>query len=114
MAVLRTMPTSQNRDVGQPDHARLQRGGVSHCRAEIGDRTAQVFVGIDRRVVDADFVVDVVAGRAAGVADIADDLSANDGLSSGDGESVHVAVARLDTVAMVDPNHATVAILLAG
>ena len=61
-------------------------------------------------VVDADFVVDVVARGAAGVSDVADDLAAGDGLAGGDGESAHVAVAGFEAVSVVDADEAAVAV----
>jgi hypothetical protein len=47
-------------------------GKSAHMR--IGD--AQILVGIYRDVVDADFIVEVRAGAAAAIADVADGVSA--------------------------------------
>lgn len=53
--------------------------------AEVGHRGAEIFVGVDGGVADADLVVEVIACGASAVADIAYDLSANDGLAGHDG-----------------------------
>src|SRR5437764_3823968 len=66
----------------------------------VGD--AQVLVRIYRHVVDAYFVVEVGAGAAAAVADVPDGVAAMEVLSGVDCEAFHVAVARGDSVAMVN------------
>jgi len=71
-------------------------------------------VGVYGGVVDADFVVDVVASSAAGVADVTYDLSASDGLTDGDGKAAHVSVAGDEAAAMVDGDEASVAVDHAG
>src|SRR5450756_97278 len=89
-------------------------GGGYGGDAEVGEGAAEVLVRVYRRVVDADFVVDVVAGGAAGVSDVADDLAAHDRLAGGNGESAHVAVAGFDAVAVIDTHHAAIAVFEAG
>src|SRR5579863_5641864 len=70
--------------------------------AGVGDRHAQVFVGIDRRIVDADFVVEVRASGASAFANVADDVTAMHGLPGGHGKSGKMAVTRADAVAVID------------
>ena len=67
----------------------------------MGDGHAKVFIGIDRSVVDADFVVEVRAGGAAAEADIADGVAAMHVLAGGDGEAGKMAVARRDAVSVI-------------
>ena len=61
-------------------------------------------------IVDANLVVDVVAGGTAGVSDIADHLPPRDGLARGDSKAAHVAVAGLEAMAVIDAYHPTVAV----
>jgi len=68
---------------------------VSHCHA-------QIFVGIDWSLVDADFVVEVRTGAPAAEADVADDFAAMHVLSGSDRETGQVAEAGIDSAAMVD------------
>src|SRR5579872_5570644 len=70
--------------------------------AGVGDGHAQVLVGIDRSVVDTNFVVKVRAGGAAAGADVADGIAAMNLLAGGDGESGKMAVAGRDAVAVVE------------
>ncbi len=69
---------------------------------------AQVFVGVDGGVVDADLVVEVGSGGAAAEADVADGVAAVDELSGSDGEAGEVAVAGGDAVSVIDDDGASV------
>jgi hypothetical protein len=69
---------------------------------------------IDRAAVDADFVMEMAAGRTAGRAHQADDLAALHAGIVGDEDLREVAVARLDAAAMVDLDEVAVAALAAG
>src|SRR5215813_4950680 len=77
----------------------LASGGEA---ADICHRQAQVFIWIDGRVVDADFVMEVRAGAAAAQADIADKVTALNVLSVDHGETGKVAIASPNPMAMVD------------
>src|SRR6478736_2055879 len=57
---------------------------------------------IDRAVVDAHFEMEVRAGRAAGAADLADDIARGHGLSDAGAPSGHVGVAGQHAIAMAD------------
>ena len=62
-------------------------GGVAiHFRDDLLVRLAQVLVGIHRDVVNADLVMEVGAGGAAGLANVADDFAAGDVLAGNNGE----------------------------
>src|SRR5450631_1685422 len=80
----------------------------------LGKGGAQVLVRVDGHVVDAHFVVEVGAGGAAGLADIADDLAAGDVLAGEDNHAGKMAVYGVYAVAVVDRDFAAVAILLGG
>jgi hypothetical protein len=67
----------------------------------VGDCDAKVFIGIDWRVVDADFVVKMRAGGASAEAYVADGVAAVNVLAGGDGESRKMAVAGGDAVAVI-------------
>ena len=69
--------------------------------AAVGDRDAEVFVGIDRSVVDANFVVEVRSGGASAEANVADGVAAMNLLAGCDRETGKVAVAGGDAVAMI-------------
>jgi len=63
-------------------------------------------VGIYWSVVDANFVVEVRAGAASAVADVADGVAAVYVLSGEDGKAGEVSVTRRDSVAMVNRDRA--------
>src|SRR5579872_3536276 len=67
-------------------------------------------MGIDRGIVDADFVVDVRAGGASGDADVADDLAFIDVLASRHDEAGHVSRERLEAVSVIDHDSVAVSI----
>src|SRR5574341_2453499 len=79
-------------------------GGVNG----LGDGEAQVLVGVHRRVVDADLVVQVGSGGAAAEADVADGVAAAHALAGGHGEGGQVPEAGGGAVAVVDDHHAAV------
>ncbi len=66
-------------------------------------------MGIDRSVVDADFVVEMGAGAASAFADVADGVSAVDVLARDAGEAAQVAVTGGDAMAVIDDDGASVA-----
>src|SRR5262245_31735312 len=73
------------------------------------DRGAQEALRIDGVAVDARLVVQVRAGRAPGGAHLADDLADADGLSFRNVDDRQMAVARRQSVAVIDPDHLAVA-----
>src|SRR5271169_2530026 len=77
--------------------------------ANLGHSQAQIFVGIYGDVVDADFVVEMGAGGASALADVADGVAAVDVLAGGYSEAGKMAVAGGDAVAVVDHDGASVA-----
>src|SRR5207245_10836636 len=77
--------------------------------AQVRQGSPQILVWIDRRVVDADLIVQVRPCRAAAMADVADHLAANYCLTGDDSEARHMAVDGLNPMAMVDHNLAAVA-----
>src|ERR1700736_5888210 len=78
---------------------RLAAGGKS---AGVRDVQAEVFVRIDGRVVDADFIVEMRARRSSAGADITDNVAAMNVLAGGGGEAGKMAVAGTDAVTMVE------------
>src|SRR5580704_3730231 len=70
--------------------------------AAVGDGHAEILVGIDGRVIDPDFIVEVRAGGASAEAHIANGVAAMDLLAGGYGEAGKVAVAGGDAVAVID------------
>src|SRR5262249_49504184 len=70
---------------------------------------AEEFLGVDSLAIDTGLVVQVRAGRAAGRADLADDLADLHVLTDLDQDRREVAVARREAVAVIDLDHATVA-----
>src|SRR5437899_7752635 len=80
------------------------RGSLASRRESAGvrNREAQVFVGIDGSVIDADFVVEVGTGAAAAQTDISDGISAVHLLSCSYGEVCQVSVAGGEAVAVVN------------
>src|SRR4029077_2289427 len=67
----------------------------------VGDGHAEIFVGIDRGVVDANFIVEMGAGGASAQANVANGVAAMNLLSGSDGKAGEVAVAGRDAMAMV-------------
>src|ERR1039458_4247354 len=70
--------------------------------AVVGYRHAEILVGIDWSVVDADFVVEMRAGGASAHDDVADGVAAMDLLSGRDREAGKVAIAGGDGMAVID------------
>ena len=66
-------------------------------------------IGLTGAAVDADFIVEVVAGRAAGRAHAADLLAAGDVIAGLNQHRRHVAVAGGDAAAVVEFDHVAVA-----
>jgi hypothetical protein len=75
----------------------------------VGERHAEVLVGIDGSAIDANFVVEVWAGGTAALADVSDDITALDSLARGYGEAGEVAIARADAASMVHHDDLAVA-----
>src|SRR6267154_1281749 len=75
------------------------------------DGHTEVLVGIDRSVVDSNFVVEVRTGGASAEADVADSVAAVDLLSRSDCKTGKVAVAGRDAVAMVHGDELAVSAL---
>src|SRR5260370_34225689 len=67
----------------------------------VGDRHAEILVGINRGVAESDFIVKMRTGGAAAGADVADGVAAMDVLPGRDREAGKVAVAGGDAVAVV-------------
>ena len=82
--------------------------GAGGEAAQVGDGQAEIFVGVDWGIVDADFVVEMGAGGASAEADVADGVAAVDVLSGGDGEAGEMSVTGGDAVAVIDHDSATV------
>src|SRR5690349_4622751 len=88
----------------------------------LGDRSnaaepetgAQEFLRIDRFAVHARFVMQVRAGRAAGRADLADDLADTHRLSDSHVDLRQMAITGREPVAVVDLDHIAVAAVAAG
>ena len=78
--------------------------------AELRGGGAEIFVGIDGDVLDADLVVQMGRGGAAGGADVSDDLSAVDVLAGGDGEAGEMSVAGGDAVSVVEFDEVSVTV----
>src|SRR6476620_1317741 len=93
-----------DRDLG--GNASLHGSG-SHLLVQ---REAQIWIRIDRRIEDADFVVQVRAGAAAALSYIAYRVAPADVLSGSHGKAREMAVQRADAVAMVDQHRAAVAV----
>lgn len=72
-------------------------GEAAHVR--ISD--AQVFVGIYRDVIDADFIVKMGTGAAAAIAHVADRIAAVDVLAGKYRKALQVAITGRDAVAVV-------------
>ena len=69
-----------------------------------------IFRGVVVAATDDDLVVEVRSGGFPRVADLADDLPARNLLSNTDAELIHVAVERLEAVAVVDHDALAVAL----
>ena len=69
---------------------------------------AQVFMRIDWRVVDADFVVEVGSCAAAGIADVADGVSAMHVLAGKDCKALHVTIACGNAMTVIEHNSASI------
>src|SRR5205807_981257 len=86
-----------------------ERSLASGCEAAaVGHGQAQVFVWINRSVIDPDFVVEMRTGRTTAQADVADCVTAVDLLSGDHGKVGEVPVAGADSVAVVNHNSAAV------
>src|SRR5271165_5214209 len=83
----------------------LASGGEA---AYVCDRQAKVLVGIDRGIVDADFVVEVRPGAATALANESDGVSAMHVLAGHDRKVRQMAVAGSDAVAVVNHDGASV------
>src|SRR5258708_36772206 len=70
---------------------------------------AQIFVRIDRDVVDAHFIVKMRAGAATAVANVADGVPAMDMLAGEDCEAFQMSVTRGNSVAVLEDDCAPVA-----
>src|SRR3954467_6140919 len=81
-----------------------------HFAAQIRQGCPQIFVRIDRRVMNADLIMQVRACSAAAVPYIADHLTANYHLTSDHGKARHMAVDGLDPMAVIEDNLAAVAV----
>src|SRR5271154_6062348 len=84
----------------------LAAGGES---AYVGDRQAQVFVGVDWSVVNADFVVKVRTSAASAFTHEGDGIAAVHVLTGNDGEACQVTIAGADAVTVVDHDGSSVA-----
>src|SRR4051812_4495730 len=74
----------------------------------------EILVRVHRRVVDADFVVQVRPGGASAEPDVADDVAALHALARGNVEAREMSVTRRDAVWMVDHDQSPVAVLQVG
>ena len=68
------------------------------------DAQSQVFLRVHRSVIDADFIVQVGAGGAAGQANESDELATADAITRADGKTGEMPVAGADAVAMLELN----------
>src|SRR5262245_33043746 len=85
------------------------QGSPAGERAVRGPGAAQQELqGVQQPVVDADFVVQVRRGGPAGGADGADPLAARDGGAHCDVDRRQVAIARFETVTVVDADQVAV------
>ena len=69
---------------------------------------AQIFVRIYRDIINADFIVKVRPGAAAGVADVADCVASMDFLAREYRQALHVPVAGGNAVPMIEDDSAPV------
>src|ERR1700733_1052446 len=70
--------------------------------AALGDDKTKILIRINRRVVNANFVVEVWSCRSSAEADITDGIAPMDVLTGGDGEAGKMAVTGGDSVAVID------------
>src|SRR5258708_22708798 len=75
------------------------------------DGHTEILVGIDRSVVDSNFIVEVWTGGASAEADVADGVATVDLLPWSDRKTGKVAVAGRDAVAMVHGDELAVSAL---
>ena len=75
----------------------------------MGERHAEVLVGIDRGPIDANFVVEVWASGTAALADVSNDVTALDSLARGHREAGEVAITGADPASMVHHDDLAVA-----
>src|SRR5438270_5744064 len=76
--------------------------------ADVRVGSAQIFMRIDRSIVDAHFVVEVWSGAAAGIANIADGIAAMNAFSGEDRNALHMSIACSDAMAMVENYSASI------
>src|ERR1700733_13616609 len=94
-------------DAFGPGRKRLLASGGKSAAVGYGD--AEILVGIDRSVVNADFIVEMRTGRTSALAHVADHVAAMHALSSRDGKAGEMPVAGADAVAVVDHDGLAVA-----
>src|SRR5258707_12702377 len=78
--------------------------------AQVRQRGPQILVRIDRRVANADLVVQVRACGAAAVPDVADHLAADYGLACNHSKAGHMSVDGFNAAAVVDDHLAAVTV----
>ena len=76
--------------------------------AALGEGKTKIFIRIDRRVVNANLVVEVRSCRPSAEADITDGIAPMHVLTGGDGEAGKMAVTGGDSVAVIDHEGLTV------
>src|SRR5215472_17092873 len=76
----------------------------------LGERKAEVLVGIDGCVEDADLVVEMRAGAASALTHIAQGIATVNHLSRAHGKTGKMPVEGADAVAVIDNDGATVAV----
>ena len=82
---------------------RVQHYGLRQGRA-------QIFVRIDGRIVNANFVVKVGAGAASAGSDVADYIAAVDGFSFGRSVGGHMPEQSRDAVSMIENYRSSIAV----
>src|SRR5262252_9024350 len=70
---------------------------------------AEVFVGIDRDIINADFIVKVRASASSAVPHVSNGIAAMHMLPGIDRKALHVSVAGRDSVTVIDDDRASVA-----
>ena len=82
---------------------------AASCKsANVRIGSAQIFVRIDRDIVDADFIVKVRPRAAASIADISDRIAAMKVLARKDREALHMPVTCGNAVAVIKDDGASV------
>src|SRR3954469_19455524 len=82
---------------------------ASGCKpADVRVCGAQIFVWIDRRIVDADFGVKVRSSAAASISDVADSIAAMNVLTGEYRDALHVPVAGGNAVPVIKDDSASV------